>query len=106
MATDTSTHQPAVLINAFEVPEDRLGETIASWEKARDFLKIQPGFISTRLHQSLSPSARFQLINVAQWETPAAYQAAIAALVASGITAGFGDTVFHASLYRVIREEE
>jgi heme-degrading monooxygenase HmoA len=105
MATSASQSQSVVLINTFEVPEDRLDETIASWEKARDFLKAQPGFISTRLHRSLTPAACFRLVNVAQWETPAAYQAAIAALGASSVAAGFRDTVFHASLYEVIRED-
>ena len=106
MATVTTPPQPAVLINVFEVPGNKLDETIASWEKARDFLKAQPGFISTKLHRSLAPSARFQLVNVALWETPADYQAAIAALRASGLMAEFRDTVFHASLYEVIREDK
>jgi len=105
MATVTAPPQPAVLINAFEVPDERLDETIAFWEKARDFLRAQSGFISTKLHRSLAPSARFQLVNVALWETPADYQKAIAALKASGLLAEFRDTVFHASLYEVIRED-
>ena len=61
---------PVVLINPFTVPADKLGETIAMWEQARDFLQTQPGYISTELHQSLSPDAQYRLINVARWESP------------------------------------
>ncbi|AUQ63434.1 antibiotic biosynthesis monooxygenase family protein [Phaeobacter inhibens] len=71
---DEST-QNVVLINTFTVPADKLDEAIAMWDAAREFLHTQPGYISTKLHQSLSGDAQYQLINVAQWETPEAYQA-------------------------------
>jgi hypothetical protein len=35
-----------------------------------------PGFWDTRLHQALSPQARFQLVNVAHWDSQADLQAA------------------------------
>ncbi len=61
------------LINPFEVPADKLDETIAFWEQARDFLQTQPGYISTSLHQSITDNARFRLINVALWESAEAF---------------------------------
>lgn len=108
MATETAPatpDTPVTLINIFEVPSGQLDQTIRFWEKARDFLKKQPGFLSTRLHQSLSPEARFQLVNVATWQSPAAFQAAIARMQQSDLGADMGGTVFHASLFRVIRTE-
>ena len=42
-----------VLINTFEVPQGKEAEALASWQKARDFLKTQPGYIATRLHQNI-----------------------------------------------------
>ena len=61
------------LINSFEVPAGKLDESIRYWEACRDFLKVQPGYISTKLHQSIKDDARFQLVNVALWETPQAF---------------------------------
>ena len=66
-----------VLINAFEVPAGQDEGFLRGWEAARDFLQRQPGYVSTRLHQSLDPSARFRFINVAEWVSPAAFQAAM-----------------------------
>ena len=67
----------AVLINAFEVPQERDAEFLAHWEAARRFMERQPGYVATALHRSLDPAARFRFVNVAQWETPAAFQAAL-----------------------------
>ena len=68
----------AVLINVFEVPVGKDEEFLQGWAAARDVMQRQPGYISTRLHRSLDPTARFRFINVAEWATPADFQAAIA----------------------------
>ncbi|MEM6986395.1 MAG: antibiotic biosynthesis monooxygenase family protein [Pseudomonadota bacterium] len=68
--------QGVTLINVFEVPADKLDESIAMWEQARDFLQAQPGYIATALHQSVQDDARFRLINIAKWESAAAFVAA------------------------------
>ena len=67
----------AVLINAFEVPAGQDEAFLQGWEAARDFMQRQPGYVSTRLHQSLDPTARFRFINVAEWQSPADFQAAL-----------------------------
>jgi heme oxygenase (mycobilin-producing) len=66
-----------VLINAFEVPAGEDETFLQGWEAARDFMQRQHGYVSTRLHQSLDPTARFRFINVAEWATPADFQAAL-----------------------------
>ena len=66
-----------VLINAFEVPVGEEEEFLQGWEAARDFMQRQHGYVSTRLHQSLDPTARFRFINVAEWQSPADFQAAL-----------------------------
>ena len=58
-----------VLINPFEVPEGKEEEALSFWEKVADYMKQQPGFISTRLHKAVVPWARFHLINVAEWKS-------------------------------------
>jgi len=106
MASDPKTSQPVTLINAFEVPEGQLDQTIMFWEQARDFLKEQPGFLSTRLHQSLTPEARFQLVNVAQWQSPEAFRAAMGKMQKTALSTDMRGSVFHAALYRVIRADQ
>ena len=59
----------AVLINVFEVPEGRDEEFLAGWEEGKRFMERQPGYVSTALHRSLNPQARFRYINVAVWES-------------------------------------
>jgi heme oxygenase (mycobilin-producing) len=72
----------AVLINAFEVPAGAEEATQRWWESARDFLTTQPGYINTRLHRNLDAKGRFTFVNVAEWQSPAAFQAANQALAA------------------------
>lgn len=68
------------LINVFEVPQDQYEAAIDLWTQSRDFLQKQPGYISTALHKSLSPDAKFQLINIAKWESADAFKAATKAM--------------------------
>lgn len=71
METINSEH--VTLINSFEVPAGKLQASIAFWESCRDFLKNQPGYVSTKLHQSITSDAKFQLVNVAIWTSPQAF---------------------------------
>ena len=67
-----------VLINPFEVPEGTDDEAfLQGWERAAQYMGEQPGFVSTRLHRALSPDARFRFINIAEWASPADFQAAV-----------------------------
>lgn len=66
-----------ILINPFEIPEGREDECLAFWEKAAEYMRKQPGFISTRLHRAIVPWARFSLINMAEWESVEHFESAI-----------------------------
>ena len=93
------------LINVFEVPEGRQEAAISAWESARDFLQQQPGYISTALHGSLDSQARFSLINIARWESPAHFARAIAAMREAGAFPPVEGVVPNAALYEVVRGE-
>jgi heme oxygenase (mycobilin-producing) len=95
--------EPVVLINAFEVPADRAGHFIAAWEATRDFLRSQPGYIETALHQALTPDADFLFVNIARWETPEAFRAAIGSAGMRAAAVGLTDYRPHPGLYRVVR---
>lgn len=94
---------PVVLINLFAVPPDGDDTFVASWERARDLLCTQPGYLATALHQALSPQADFRWVNIARWASPAAFGAAMGQLTASGVTVPYPA---HPALYAVVREDE
>jgi len=93
--------EPAVLINAFEVPEGADEAFLQAWERAHAFLSTQPGYLSTRLHRSLASGAEFRFVNIALWQSPRAFQAATS-------QPGFANAPmpfpFHASPYQVARQ--
>ncbi len=106
MNTESQTSNdgtPVVLINPFTVPSDKLEEAIVLWEQGRDFLREQPGYISTALHQSLQPDAQYRLINVAKWESMEAFNAANAKMRSAGVLSPVEGVTNSPALYTVIR---
>lgn len=91
-----------VLINVFEVAEGQREATTAAWEIARDFMADQPGYISTALHGAVTPDARFEIINVAKWESPEAFIAAADAMREAGIFQPPEGVFANPALYTVI----
>jgi len=68
-----------VLINAFEVPARDAETFIAAWEKTRDYLRTQPGYVDTALHRAITPETEFAFVNIARWRTAADFAAATSA---------------------------
>lgn len=95
--------QTVILINPFEVPAGEEEQFLKSWNEAADLLRHAPGFLSTRLHESLDPQAKFRFINVAQWESPQHFQAAIRSEAFQQIARKMPFAAYPA-LYRVIAE--
>jgi len=58
-----------IQINPFEVPEGRDEEFLVHLNEVADQLRRELGFISTKLHKSLDPKARFRFVSVAEWES-------------------------------------
>ena len=69
---------PVTLINVFEIGADDVESFLQQWQERAEFLGRQPGFRSLRLHRALNPDARFQLVNVAEWDSSEALHAATA----------------------------
>ena len=63
-------------INVFEIPADRLDEFIEQWQDRAKLMREAPGFRDLRLHRAISSDARFQLVNVARWDSAEACEAA------------------------------
>ena len=80
-----------ILINPFEVPEGTADEDfLRGWERAANYMREQPGFVGTRLHRALAPDARFRFVNVAEWESPQDFQAAVSSEQFREIAKGAG----------------
>jgi heme-degrading monooxygenase HmoA len=95
--------EPVTLINSFEVPPDAASDFIAAWERARDYLETQPGYVDTALHQSLTPEADFQFVNIARWRSAADFAAAIQSPGFGASAAGLAGYRPHAALYQIAR---
>lgn len=93
-----------VLINPFTVPEGKVEESIVFWEKARDYLKGQPGYVSTKLHKSLKPDATYELVNVAVWESAEAFMTASQKMSKELKVQPVDGLMSDPSLYEVVRE--
>jgi heme oxygenase (mycobilin-producing) len=65
-------------INVFEVSVEQIDSFIAHWGELAKIMSTAPGFRGLRLHPAHSSRTRFQTINVANWESPQALEAAAA----------------------------
>jgi deazaflavin-dependent oxidoreductase (nitroreductase family) len=98
---------PITLVNVIEIEPEKLESFLAGWRERAALMSKQPGFRSFRLHRALSPESRFQLVNVAEWDSADALHAATAqqqfqasvrrAVDETGVTA-------HPGIYRVAFE--
>jgi heme-degrading monooxygenase HmoA len=70
----TADQPTVVLVNLFKVAEADLPALLQAWEADALWMKRQPGFISTQLHQGIAGSTL--LMNYAVWESVAHFRAA------------------------------
>lgn len=57
---------PVVLINLFTVDAEDEKALLRAWAHDADFMKSQPGYISTQLHQGIAGNSTF--VNYAIWQ--------------------------------------
>lgn len=69
-----SEEGPIVLINHFTVAREDEAKMLAAWAHDADFMKAQPGYISTQMHKGIAGSASF--VNYAVWQDVASFRAA------------------------------
>jgi len=65
---------PVVLVNPFTLEPDDEPALLEAWRRDAEFMKRQPGFISTQLHRALGESPTY--LNYAVWESTEAFRAA------------------------------
>jgi heme-degrading monooxygenase HmoA len=65
---------PIVFFNIFHVAPEDVDAFLEAWTADGEFMKKQPGFVSTQLHRGIAGSTTF--INVAAWDSVEAFRAA------------------------------
>ena len=65
---------PVILVNIFQVAEGDIPALLKAWEEDANWMKQQPGYISTQLHQGIAGSTVF--MNYAVWESTTHFRAA------------------------------
>lgn len=73
---NASAPSPVTFINIFEIAPEDVDAFAEKWEQRAAIMSEKPGFIDTRLHRAQSPDGRFQLVNVAHWESQEAWETA------------------------------
>ena len=68
------TMSSIVLINIFTVVPEDVDQLLKAWESDANWMKKQPGYISTQLHQGIAGSNLF--LNYAVWESVAHFKLA------------------------------
>jgi heme-degrading monooxygenase HmoA len=65
---------PVILINLFTVDPADIDALVKAWEHDANWMKRQPGYISTQLHRGIAGSSVF--LNYAVWESVGHFRAA------------------------------
>lgn len=65
---------PVVLVNIFTVTAEEVPALLAAWAADAEWMKKQPGYISTQLHRGIAGSTVF--LNYAVWESVAHFRSA------------------------------
>ena len=71
LAVDAS---PVVLVNVFTLDKADEDTFLQAWRDDAEFMKQQPGFISTQLHRAIGECPTY--LNYAVWESTADFRAA------------------------------
>lgn len=67
-----AAQSPVILVNTFVVDPADAGALLVAWERDANWMKQQPGFISTQLHRAVGGSSMF--LNYAVWESVAHFR--------------------------------
>lgn len=65
---------PVILVNLFTLDAEDETEFLATWQSDAEFMKAQPGFISTQLHRAIGSAPTY--LNYAVWESTEHFAAA------------------------------
>lgn len=91
------------VIVAYEVTHEDCERFMDSWEKANEYLKKQPGHVSTTLHRAVSANPDFRFVNIGCWASDQAFRNATQSQEFREVSARLVPFNIHASAYEVVR---
>jgi heme-degrading monooxygenase HmoA len=74
--TDALVSESVTLINAFTVPPEESERFLRRWTANAQIMASQPGFIRARMYRSLVDDVELRFINVGEWDSGKALDAA------------------------------
>jgi heme-degrading monooxygenase HmoA len=74
--TESGVTTPVTLINAFSVPMSKEAHFLSRWKDNARIMATAPGFIGARMMRAVNDQAELTFINVAEWESGTALDAA------------------------------
>ncbi|WP_280400476.1 DJ-1/PfpI family protein [Nocardia carnea] len=102
---ETRRAEGVTFVNAIELPTERIDEFVEQWRDRAELMRTAPGFRDVRLHRAILPDARFQLVNIAHWDSVEAYEAAGAnPTVLASVDEAKTIATAYPALYRVTAE--
>lgn len=72
----SAEQSPVILVNLFEVDASDEAALLKAWEADANWMKKQPGYISTQLHRAIGASRLY--LNYAVWDSVADFRTAFA----------------------------
>lgn len=97
------TNDSVVLINSFEIPAAERDRFMRSWEEAHEVLIAQDGYLSSQLQEDAAGDPQARFLDVANWESEAAFRRAMATPEVVSLLRPYG---FTTSLYQVVRADQ
>lgn len=74
---DPDGNEPTVMfVNCFVIEPGREAEALAVWHAVNAYMVEQPGYLWHKLHKRVNDDAAFAFVNVVEWESAQAWQAA------------------------------
>ncbi|HUR23518.1 MAG TPA: antibiotic biosynthesis monooxygenase family protein [Acidimicrobiales bacterium] len=99
---DKKEKQCTVIVS-YEVAHEDAERFLDSWEKANNFLRKQPGFVSTALHRAVSANPDFRFVNVSCWENDDAFRSATQSQEFREASGRLVPFPIHASAYEIVK---
>jgi hypothetical protein len=73
---EAGADESVIFVNCMRFAPDRHDEAFAAWERVNHYMVRKAGYRWHRLHRRVDADAPFGLVNVVEWESPAAWLAA------------------------------
>lgn len=104
--TERTLDGPGVtFMNVFEIDPAAVDDFAKTWAERAQFMQSAPGFRNVLLHRALSADTRFQLVNVAHWDSLELWQAATQqAPMQSATAAARTQATPNTGIYEVVTE--